>query len=48
MSEVNNGEVYEGCAQIGEIDKFLSAFGFNRVETCMGGGMWGDAFYVKK
>ena len=47
MSEVNNGEVYEGCAQINEIDEFLSTFGFNRVETCMGGGMWGDAFYIK-
>lgn len=48
MTEVNSDEVYENCARIEEVDKFLGDFGFRRVETCMGGGMWGDAFYIKE
>jgi len=47
MTEVNRAELYKGCAQIGEIDNYLSGYGFQRVETTWDGGTWGDAFYVK-
>ena len=45
--EVNDEEVYKGCCQIGEIDKYLSAYGFKRVVTQMTPGHWGDALYIK-
>lgn len=50
-TEVNQAEVYEGCAQISELDRLLSDF--DRVETfwCDNGGAsgdWGDAFYIRK
>lgn len=48
ISEVNKDEVYEGCAQIEELDTFLSQFGFERVEVNWAGGAWGDAFYIKR
>jgi FkbM family methyltransferase len=48
MSEVNNAELYEGCAMVSELDEYLKGFGFNRVETHWAGGNWGDAFYVKQ
>ena len=47
MTEVNRDEVYEGCAQVGEIDEYLSRYQFKRVETSWDGDCWGDAFYVK-
>lgn len=47
MTEVNIDEVYENCAKIEELDDFLSKYRFKRVETCMGGRLWGDAFYIK-
>lgn len=50
--EVNEKELYKGCALIGEVDEYLSRFGFERVETkwasqdnVLG---WGDALYIKK
>lgn len=50
--EVNEKELYKGCALIGEIDEYLKTFGFTRVETkwasqdnVLG---WGDALYIKK
>ena len=47
-TEVNSDYVYKDCSLIGEIDDYLSQFGFKRVETvwypeCQ----WGDAFYIK-
>jgi FkbM family methyltransferase len=48
ITEVNNSEVYENCAKVDELDKFLSVYGFERVETRWAGGTWGDAFYIKK
>jgi FkbM family methyltransferase len=48
MAEVNRDEVYENCAQVQQIDSFLAIFGFERVETNWAGGIWGDAFYMKK
>lgn len=48
-TEVNTEEVYKGCNLIGDIDTYLSSFGFTRVAqkiyTEYG---WGDAFYMKK
>jgi FkbM family methyltransferase len=48
MTEVNRDEVYENCVKIEELDKHLSSYGFERVETTWDGGTWGDAFYIKK
>jgi FkbM family methyltransferase len=47
-TEVNRDFVYEGCAMVWEIDAFLDSLGFARIETCWGGGIWGDALYVNK
>ena len=47
-TEVNCDYVYEKCDLIGDIDKYLSTFGFKRVETSwFGDCKWGDAFYIK-
>ena len=48
ISEVNRDEVYENCTKVNELDKFLSSFGFDRVETSWDGHTWGDAFYLKQ
>ena len=48
MSEVNRGELYENCAMVTDLDKYLGRYGFERVETTWDGGSWGDAFYIKK
>jgi len=47
-SEVNRAETYENCAQIGDMDGFLSGHGFKRVETIWAGGIWGDALWIKQ
>jgi FkbM family methyltransferase len=47
-SEVNFAEVYEDCAHVIEIDKYLRQFGFIRVLTKLSArGGWGDALYVR-
>lgn len=50
-TEVNQGQVYQGCAQVWDLDELLHEF--DRVETfwCDNGGVsgdWGDAFYIRK
>jgi FkbM family methyltransferase len=47
--EVNKRQVYENCTQVGEIDRFLSIHGFERVMTrwLLVQG-WGDGLYIKK
>lgn len=46
MSEVNDTDVYVGCAKVWELDEFL--VGFERVEThWVGGQGWGDALWIK-
>lgn len=46
--EVNKEELYKGCALVGEIDEYLSGFGFKRVETKWCGNTgWGDALYIR-
>ena len=49
-SEVNKAELYEGCAQMDELDNFLGEYGFKRVETYWPETWynWGDAFYIKE
>jgi len=44
--EINNGQVYEGNGEVGEVDEYVRQFGFRRVETKMIGN-WGDALYVR-
>lgn len=44
--EVNEKELYKGCGLIGEIDAFLSQYGFKRVLTEMTQHGWGDALYL--
>ena len=50
--EVNEKELYKGCALIGEIDEYLSRFGFYRAETKWASADnvlgWGDALYLRK
>jgi FkbM family methyltransferase len=44
--EVNEKELYKNCAQINEIDDFLSQYNFKRVTTYMTRCGWGDALYI--
>jgi FkbM family methyltransferase len=48
ITEVNRDEVYKNCPMVEDLDRFLSTYGFERVETTWDGITWGDAFYVKK
>ena len=45
--EVNFEEVYHGCSQLQDIDKFLLEFGFFRVGLRKTDKGWGDAIYAK-
>ena len=46
MMEVNTDDVYVGCAQLAELDTFLSEF--RRVETYMVPNQgWGDALWIR-
>jgi len=47
ITEVNRQEVYKNCVRIEQLDEYLSAFNFSRVETSWDGITWGDALYVK-
>lgn len=47
--EVNQAELYIGCPHVNDLDLFLNAFGFKRVETRWCGNFgWGDALYIKR
>lgn len=46
--EVNKEHLYKEGALIGELDEYLTKFGFKRVETIMTEYQWGDAFYIKQ
>jgi len=45
--EINEKELYENCALVGDIDKFLLPRGFSRANTHMTHHGWGDALYIK-
>jgi FkbM family methyltransferase len=44
--EVNQDELYKGCALVGDIDEFLAQYKFRRVLTHMTRHGWGDALYI--
>lgn len=47
--EVNQRDTYIGCATVEEIDKYVSDFGFKRVETGQWvADTWTDALYIKE
>ena len=46
--EVNEKELYQGCALLPELDAFLAGHGFERILTRMTEHGWGDALYLKK
>jgi FkbM family methyltransferase len=46
--EVNDEELYQGCALIGDIDAYLYEYGFVCKKTHWTRNHWGDALYVKK
>jgi FkbM family methyltransferase len=46
--EVNKAHLYKDCPLIGDIDSYMSSFGFNRVDVkWCGNFQWGDAIYIK-
>jgi len=47
-TEVNEKYLYKDCCLIGDLDTFLSGFGFSRVATEMTSHGWGDALYTKE
>ena len=46
-SEINLEQVYEGCCQVEDLDRFLRRFGFIRILTETPHQAWGDALYLK-
>jgi FkbM family methyltransferase len=49
ITEVNNDEVYENCAKVADIDKWLYInCGMVRAITNWEGTTWGDALYIKQ
>ena len=46
--EVNEKELYQGCALIPELDAFLASHGFKRIVTSMTPHGWGDALYIRQ
>lgn len=48
MTEVNWDELYEGCAHISDLDRFLEMYGFKRLYLAPTEHGWGDAFYSKR
>ena len=47
-AEVNEKELYAGCALLPELDAWLAQRGFVRVHTVMTHHGWGDALYVRQ
>lgn len=46
--EVNEKELYKGCALLPELEQFIGSHGFKRREIKMSGNHgWGDAFYTR-
>jgi FkbM family methyltransferase len=44
-TEVNEEELYKGCALIDEIDQYVAQYGFRRKLVYITKHKWGDAFY---
>jgi hypothetical protein len=45
--EINENEVYKGCALLEEVDNFLEGHNFGRVHTVMTRHGWGDGIYIR-
>ena len=45
--EINEKELYKGCALVGEVDNFLEGYNFTRLVTSMTGHGWGDGIYIR-
>ena len=45
--EVNFEQVYDGCSELKEIDRYLKQFSFKRVGMRKTNKGWGDAIYTK-
>lgn len=45
--EINEEELYEGCALFPEVEKFLNDYRLFCVEKSMTGQKWGDAFFIR-
>jgi FkbM family methyltransferase len=48
VCEVNWEELYEGCAQIADLDRYLENYGFKRITLTPTNCGWGDALYSKR
>jgi FkbM family methyltransferase len=50
LLEINTVEMYEHCVQFDQLQQFLLQhhFEFKEMDTAMGAGNWGDAFFVRK
>ena len=46
-AEINLDALYTGAPHVRDLDAFLSAFDFIRVDTVLAHATWGDAMYVK-
>ena len=49
LLEINTVEMYEQCVQFDQLQQFLQQhhFEFKEMDTAMGAGNWGDAFFVR-
>lgn len=47
MSEINRDSVYENCARVEDLVKFLKPYGFILVEEYWAGITWGDGLFIK-
>ena len=45
--EINEKELYKGCALVDELDTFLEGYNFTRILTVMTPHGWGDGLYIK-
>lgn len=48
FTEINAAELYEGCIQLPELDRYLIDRGFARVATHWAHKTWGDACYLRR
>jgi FkbM family methyltransferase len=47
ICELNREKTYEGSASVDDVDSFLAAFDFRRMETYWVSRYWGDGVYVR-
>lgn len=47
-TEINTTELYKGCPVLEDLDAYLFAYNFKRVECIVCDSGWGDAIYIKR